>query len=368
MPSIGFVLPHWAYWLSLVAFPVLAWLMYARTRDNPDSGKVNLFLAYLFWLLAGFLGMHRFYLKSAWGFVFLPLFVIVIYGGDLYRDGREDLSKSRQDIESLGRVIERARPAAERGSVDAQKRVKDGEIRRAKAKEDHAAAVDLIDRANLIMRSASGMTLILLLIDAWLLPGLVRRARQTEPPPVVSQAEPALVEDPPPEVPGPMGRIARGIDAMVRVVGELVAYWSVLAVLAYYFEVISRYVFNSPTNWVHESTFLMFGMQYMIAGAYAYRGESHVRVDLIYTKLSVRGKAMCDVIGSLFFFIFVGTMLWTGWTFAGDAVRGGEVSFTEWGIQYWPVKLTIPIGAALLLLQGIARLIKDIHTLAAARS
>ena len=60
----------------------------------------------------------------------------------------------------------------------------------------------------------------------------------------------------------------------MRVLGELVAYWAVLAVFAYYFEVIGRYVFNSPTNWVHESTFLMFGMQYMIAGAYAYRGET----------------------------------------------------------------------------------------------
>ena len=149
----------------------------------------------------------------------------------------------------------------------------------------------------------------------------------------------------------------------MRVLGELVAYWAVLAVFAYYFEVIGRYVFNSPTNWVHESTFLMFGMQYMIAGAYAYRGESHVRVDLIYSKLSPRGKAICDLIGSR-------VLLHLHRHHGVDRLdlrrrrrsRGSEVSFTEWGIQYWPVKLTIPLGAALLLLQGIARLIKDVHT------
>ena len=150
--------------------------------------------------------------------------------------------------------------------------------------------------------------------------------------------------------------------------GELVAYWAVLAVFAYYFEVIGRYVFNSPTNWVHESTFLMFGMQYMIAGAYAYRGESHVRVDLIYSKLSPRGKAICDLISSVFFFIFIGTMLVDRLDLRRRRDRGGEVSFTEWGIQYWPVKLTIPLGAALLLLQGIARLIKDVHTITTARA
>ena len=83
--------------------------------------------------------------------------------------------------------------------------------------------------------------------------------------------------------------------------GEYVAWWSLLAVFVYYYEVIARFVFNSPTNWVHESMFLMFGMQYMISGAYAYRGESHVRVDLIYSKLSARGRALCDLVGSVFF-------------------------------------------------------------------
>jgi TRAP-type mannitol/chloroaromatic compound transport system permease small subunit len=106
--------------------------------------------------------------------------------------------------------------------------------------------------------------------------------------------------------------------------------------------------------------FLMFGMQYMLSGAYAYREDQHVRVDVLYAKFSPRGKAIADIITSVFFFIFIGTMLVTGYRFAADAVNLREVSFTEWGIQYWPVKLAIPIGATLLLLQGIAKLLKDI--------
>ncbi len=101
-------------------------------------------------------------------------------------------------------------------------------------------------------------------------------------------------------------------------------------------------------------------MQYMMSGAYAYREDQHVRVDVIYSKFSPRGKAIADIITSVFFFIFIGTMVVTGYRFAADAVNLREVSFTEWGIQYWPVKLAIPIGASLLLLQGIARLLKDI--------
>ena len=82
-----------------------------------------------------------------------------------------------------------------------------------------------------------------------------------------------------------------------------------ISVFAYYYEVIARFVFNSPTNWVHESMFLMFGMQYMLAGAYAYREDQHVRVDVFYAKFSPRGKAIADIITSVFFFIFIGTML-----------------------------------------------------------
>jgi len=53
-------------------------------------------------------------------------------------------------------------------------------------------------------------------------------------------------------------------------------------------------------------------------------------------------------------------MLVTGWKFAWDAVKNTEISFTEWAVQYWPVKLCIPVGAALIVLQGVSKLVKDI--------
>ena len=67
--------------------------------------------------------------------------------------------------------------------------------------------------------------------------------------------------------------------------GEFVAYWAVISVFGYYYEVIARFAFNSPTNWLHESMFLMYGMQYMIAGAYAYQCDQHVRVDVFYVEV-----------------------------------------------------------------------------------
>ena len=150
------------------------------------------------------------------------------------------------------------------------------------------------------------------------------------------------------------------IDMVNALAGELVAYWAVIAVFIYYYEVIARYVFNSPTNWVHESMFLMFGMQYMLAGAYAYRDETSTSASTSSTaKFSPRGTAICR-------HHHLGVLLPLHRHDAGDrlALRqrrhaaSARRSFTEWGIQYWPVKLTIPIGAALLLLQGISRLVQ----------
>ena len=96
-----------------------------------------------------------------------------------------------------------------------------------------------------------------------------------------------------------------------------------------------------------------------LGGAFALREDAHVRVDVFYVLLADRHKALLDVISSFFFFLFAGALLVTGAIFASDAIEVWEVSFTEWAIQYWPVKISIAVGALLLILQGLSKLIKD---------
>src|SRR3954453_7559744 len=75
MPSLYFVLPHWLYWGTLIVFPLIAWALVVRQRRTGEPRGPSLFVAYLLWLCAGFLGLHRFYLKSLWGFLFIPVFL-----------------------------------------------------------------------------------------------------------------------------------------------------------------------------------------------------------------------------------------------------------------------------------------------------
>lgn len=363
MPSLTFVMPHWLYWSTLGVFPLVAAWLVTREQKRRDTGRPGLFLAYLFLVTAGFLGMHRFYLKSAWGLVFIPFFLAVLWTSADIRIARESLSLSRSEAEHAERLLTRAQSDFAAGKAGAAQRVAKAQADAAPARDRYAASTVGLRRANAYARIAGIVLGVLLLGDAFLLPGLVGRRRQRETTPTPILAHPLETGVPQSAVRPPLP-FFRPVDRLVRVTGELVAYWAVLAVFAYYYEVVARYIFNSPTNWVHESMFLMFGMQYMLAGAYAYRDETHVRVDIIYSQLSARGRAICDIITSFFFFLFAGALLVTGWRFASDAIAVGERSFTEWGIQYWPVKLTMPIGAALLILQGLSRLLRDIATAA----
>ncbi|HYX66745.1 MAG TPA: TRAP transporter small permease subunit [Burkholderiales bacterium] len=374
MPTLSFVLPHWMYWGGLLVFPLAAMYLVARQTRHGAPREPILFNAYLFWLTAGFSGIHRFYLKSWWGFVFIPLFLGILYCNAQLRDVYEDVSRTYAALEAGTTELDRAKlenPAS--ATPEERKRYESAQADYAKLKSDYQAARAVSDTWYGRARALGILLALLLLADALLIPRIVRRLHASGRTGVAVAAS-GPVAPPPPDVPA-IGtaedptlhvhtRFTDAIEWINVKAGEYVAYWGVIAVFVYYYEVLARYVFNSPTNWVHESMFLMFGMQYMISGAYAYKEDQHVRVDVVYTHLSERGKAIADIVSSLFFFIFTVTMLWTGWKFASDAMQNRETSFTEWTVQYWPVKLAIPVGAALIVLQGVCKLIKDITLVA----
>jgi TRAP-type mannitol/chloroaromatic compound transport system permease small subunit len=159
----------------------------------------------------------------------------------------------------------------------------------------------------------------------------------------------------------PGNGLTRALDWLSEQSGVFVALWTVNAVCAYFFEVVSRYLFNAPTIWVHQASFLMFGMQYLLAGAFAYLHGDHVRVDVLYVKLPKRGQAGADVFTSIFFFICALALLGSSWRFFIDAVGMFEVTEETWRVQLYPVKGTMVLGAVLLALAGLSKLLKDLQ-------
>lgn len=173
-------------------------------------------------------------------------------------------------------------------------------------------------------------------------------------------AEVVADDDPVISSPPPSNPVTRTIDWISEKSGVFVSFWTVNAVCFYFFEVVMRYLFNMPTIWVHEASFLLLGMQYLMAGGFALLHGSHVRVDVVYNLLPPRGRVGMDIFTSMFFFIFALALTVTSWVFFRDSYGMNETTVETWGIQYWPVKGIMLLGSVLILLAGISKLIKDI--------
>ncbi len=361
LPNLTFVMPHSVYWCGLLLFPPLAIYLVQKAEDKPRQ-RVSKPIAYLLWLWGGFGGLHRFYVGSLLpGLCYVVLFVLILMSNNLATDARNIKSTFDNELKVAEFMVKRHQKAVDGGKEGAQPKLDKAIQKRDEIKVNAKIAQTKFDRWRSMGGGLFAIIIIMLIVDAFLIPRLVVKcaAREAH----IVQAAPFEVmergakRDARQQITTPL--IAM-IEKLSGWTGSFVAYWSVLAVFVYYYEVVARYVFNSPTNWAHESMFLMFGMQYLLSGAYALREGAHVRVDVIYERFSPRARALIDVITSVVFFIFTATLAITGYLFARDAIDVLEVSFTEWAIQYWPVKITIVIGAAVLLLQGVAKLMRDI--------
>ena len=168
--------------------------------------------------------------------------------------------------------------------------------------------------------------------------------------------------DPPraPVARGPIGRFCAAVDGLNRWVGLFWGFTIVLVTLAVLYEVISRTVFGSPTQWANETTIYLSAMAYLLAGGYALLHRRHVRIDVLYDRLSPRVRGRLDAFTFLFFAAYVLTLIWTGGTEAWNSFQFGETTSTPWNPPIWPVKMAIPLAGVLLLLQGFANLARDL--------
>ena len=156
-----------------------------------------------------------------------------------------------------------------------------------------------------------------------------------------------------------LGKVFHIIDMISEWSGKLVSFLLLPLIAFIVYDVLMRYVFNAPTDWAHELSYLMFGTIWIIGGAYALVKGSHVKMEVIYNRLPLRRRAIIDLITAPLFFVFIGILLWKGWDLAWSSVLRLEHSNSFWSPPLYPVKMMIPLGAFLLLLQGVVRFIRD---------
>ena len=157
-----------------------------------------------------------------------------------------------------------------------------------------------------------------------------------------------------------MRALLRAINFASEWSGRIVSFLWPLVVLVIAYETTLRYAFNAPTRWAHETTIFLCAIAFIIGGAYAHYYRKHVSVDMFYNRCSPRGRAILDLITFPFFCLFLGILLWGGADRAWGAVMLGETSGSPWDPPIYPILLMIPLGAFLLLLQGLAKFVGDL--------
>jgi TRAP-type mannitol/chloroaromatic compound transport system permease small subunit len=182
--------------------------------------------------------------------------------------------------------------------------------------------------------------------------------------------------------------LSRAIDAFSRMVGVFATYLVLFAALVSAFNAFARYSINSiirlerelsfgggslswlldlyrqNSNTLGEAQWYMFAGMVMFGAAHTLRMNEHVRVDLIYGSVSERSRLWIDLLGGIFFLLpMCLLMIHFTWPWFLQSYYQGETSANAGGLLRWPVKLTLPLGFALIALQGFSEIIKCLAAL-----
>ncbi len=151
------------------------------------------------------------------------------------------------------------------------------------------------------------------------------------------------------------------IETFNAKVGQLTAFIILPTVFCIFYEIIARYVFSKPTMWASELMIYFCAILYVLGAAWTMQVGRHVKIDMVYGRLSARGQRILDLFTFPFFTLYLVMMLWVGFQFAAESIAIRETSGTPWDPPIYPIKSIFVIGCVMLLLQGSAKFIRDIY-------
>ncbi|MBI3975911.1 MAG: TRAP transporter small permease subunit [Armatimonadetes bacterium] len=166
-----------------------------------------------------------------------------------------------------------------------------------------------------------------------------------------------------------MEGLIRRIDRISEIVGKAFAWLVVAMTFAMSFEVFSRYFFGRPTTWAFDVSYMMYGSYFIMGSAYTLSRNAHVRGDIFYRNFSERTQAIIDL--TLYLIVFFPAMLaliFIGTDFFLDSYRIRETSpLSPYDTPVYPLKAAIPAGALLLLVQGVAQVLRCLFAIRTGR-
>jgi TRAP-type mannitol/chloroaromatic compound transport system permease small subunit len=182
--------------------------------------------------------------------------------------------------------------------------------------------------------------------------------------------------------------VSRAIDALGRRTGVIAAWLVLLAALVCAFDALIRYslssviwldqklrlaggglgwlfdVYRDNSNTLRDLQLVMFAGMVMLGAAWTLKVNEHVRVDLVYGSVSDRKRIWIDLSGTILFLMpMCALLIYFSWPWFLESWTGNELSQNAGGLPRWPAKLFLPLGFALLMLQGVSEIIKCLAAL-----
>ena len=155
--------------------------------------------------------------------------------------------------------------------------------------------------------------------------------------------------------------LSRQIDRLNEKIAEAVSWALLAAVIICASNALMRYILNYSSNAWLEIQWYLYASMFMLASAYTLRRDEHVRIDVIVGRLSKRTQVWIDLFGFLIFLLPICLLiLWYGIPYALISIESQEMSSNAGGLIVWPAKILLPIGFALIVLQGISEIIKRV--------
>jgi TRAP-type mannitol/chloroaromatic compound transport system permease small subunit len=160
-------------------------------------------------------------------------------------------------------------------------------------------------------------------------------------------------------------RFVHAIDGVSTWVGKAAAWLIIGLTTLVCVEVFKRYIMNMPTAWIFDASNMFYGSLFMLAGAYTLAQNGHVRGDFLYSSMRPRTQATLDIILYIVFFLpGIAALIYAGYDYAALSWRINEHSnVTAEGPPVYHFKTIIPIAGALVMLQGVAEIVRCIACL-----
>ena len=163
-------------------------------------------------------------------------------------------------------------------------------------------------------------------------------------------------------MPRPIVLYVRYVEAVNRVVGRLAMFiiFAMMGVLL--MSSVSRTALNISFIWTVEMAQFMLAAYYLLGGGYSMQLDSHVRMDLLYSRWSPKGQALADTITSVFLIFYLVVLLVGAVSSTNYAITYGQKNYSSWAPPLSPIKIIMTIGIAMMLLQAIAMFFRDMAT------